>query len=50
MAQHACEYRAFQKNFPVRLLGTWFEARNCISEPGDQEPYWEKTGPLTVST
>jgi hypothetical protein len=27
------------KNIPVRLLGTRFEARNCISEPGTQEPY-----------
>jgi hypothetical protein len=25
--------------FPVRLLGPWFAARNCISEPGPQEPY-----------
>jgi hypothetical protein len=26
------------KNVPVRLLGTRFEARNCISEPCPQEP------------
>jgi hypothetical protein len=25
---------------PVRLLGTRFEARNCICEPGPYEPYW----------
>jgi hypothetical protein len=29
------------KNVPVKLLGTGFEARNCISEPGPQKPYWE---------
>jgi hypothetical protein len=29
-------YRAFQKNIPLRLLGTRFKARNCISEPGLQ--------------
>jgi hypothetical protein len=27
------------KKFHVRILGTRFEARNCISEPGPQEPY-----------
>jgi hypothetical protein len=28
--------RAFQKNIPVRFLGTRFEARNCISKLGPQ--------------
>jgi hypothetical protein len=27
------------KNVPVRLLGTRFEARNCICDPGAQERY-----------
>jgi hypothetical protein len=27
------------KNVTVRLLGTRFKARNCICEPGPQEPY-----------
>jgi hypothetical protein len=27
------------KSVPVRLLGTRFEAGNCISEPGPEEPY-----------
>jgi hypothetical protein len=27
------------KNFPARLLGTRFEARNCINGPGLQDPY-----------
>jgi hypothetical protein len=27
--------------FPVRLLGTRFNARNCISEPCPQEPYMD---------
>jgi nesprin-1 len=27
------------KKFPVRLLGTRFKARNCIGDPGTQEPY-----------
>jgi hypothetical protein len=25
------------KNFPVRFLGTRFEERNCITEPGPKE-------------
>jgi hypothetical protein len=33
------------KNVPVRLLGTRFKARNCISEPGlqehDRENFWD---------
>jgi hypothetical protein len=29
----------FNKHVPVRLLGSRFEARNCISDPGSQEPY-----------
>jgi hypothetical protein len=28
------------KNVPARLLGTRFEARNCICEPGPQDAYW----------
>jgi hypothetical protein len=36
---------ALSSNVPVRLLGTRFKARNCISQPGLQEPYrdifWE---------
>jgi hypothetical protein len=30
---------SFKKIVPVKLLGTRFKARNCISEPGPQEPY-----------
>jgi hypothetical protein len=33
-------YRVFE-NVPVWLLGTRFKARNCISEPGPQDPYRE---------
>jgi hypothetical protein len=31
----------FQTNVPIRLLGTRFETRNCISEPCPQESYWD---------
>jgi hypothetical protein len=30
-------YAVFQENLPVKLLGTRFEARNCICEPGSQK-------------
>jgi hypothetical protein len=33
------EYKGRFKKIPVRLLGTRFKARNCISKPGPQEPY-----------
>jgi hypothetical protein len=29
----------FQKYVPVKPPGTRFRARNCISEPGPQDPY-----------
>jgi hypothetical protein len=32
-------YRVVQLSVAVWLLGTSFELRNCISEPGPQEPY-----------
>jgi hypothetical protein len=32
-------YTGYFNEIPVRLLGTRFEARNWISEPGPQEPY-----------
>jgi hypothetical protein len=32
------DIQGVSKNFPVRLLGTSFEARNCIGESGSQEP------------
>jgi hypothetical protein len=34
------QYKVFQK-MSRKLLGTRFEARNCISEPGPYEPYME---------
>jgi hypothetical protein len=36
------------KNVPVRLLETRFKIRNCISEPGHQEPYRDFETPFAI--
>jgi hypothetical protein len=38
------KYTGCLKNVPVNLLGTRFKARNCIREPGLQEPYRDILG------
>jgi hypothetical protein len=35
------DLQGISRHVPVRLLGTRFKAKNCISEPRPQEPYRE---------
>jgi hypothetical protein len=41
--KHQWNLQVFQKDVPIRLLGTRFKVWNCICEPGPQDPYKDTT-------
>jgi hypothetical protein len=49
VTKHNLHVHGITKNVPVRLLGTRFETKNCISEPCPQEPYRDILFEIQVS-